>query len=327
MKIFSKFSLGLMVAMASSFGTVQLVQAESADTTVQAKGGKKGPPGGSGDDGTAAGGTYFSWMNSDIESAWTDGYLGQGTTITVVDDFRSNWGYYGDLGEGTELLRHGEWTYKQASMIAPGATMRSKDFSRGSRVKLASGFNVLNLSYGMYANSAYSLDQLLWSAQESSIISYAENGAAVISKAAGNDGIDIGGTNSDGNEDFLATALVGAQSAIFVGALDWNGTTDNQASLAWYSNTAGSNTTVQDQFLVVGVDGGMTGLYGTSFAAPTVSGYAAIVASKFTSASATQVASQLLTTAREDTILDYNAAQHGQGEACISCALAPVSVN
>ena len=96
---------------------------------------------------------------------------------------------------------------------------------------------------------------------------------------------------------------------------------------AWYSNTAGNNTTVQNQFLVVSVDGGTTGLYGTSFAAPIVSGYAAIVSSKFTTASATQVASQLLTTARQDTILRYDAALHGQGEACISCALAPVSVN
>lgn len=272
-------------------------------------------------------GTYYSWMNSDIQSAWDGGYVGQGVTITVVDDFGSASSFGGNLGDGGLTLRHGEWTLKQAGMIAPGATMIADDFYSGDTVALAPGFNVLNLSYGMYANAIYDVSQIGWGAQEASIISYAQNGQAVISKAAGNDAVVVGGTNSDGNEDFLATALIGAQSAIFVGALDWNGSTDNQASLAWYSNTAGNNTTVQDQFLVVGVDGGTTGLYGTSFAAPIVSGYAAIVSSKFTTASATQVASQLLTTARQDTILGYNAALHGQGEACISCALAPVSVN
>ena len=36
------------------------------------------------------------------------------------------------------------------------------------------------------------------------------------------------------------------------------------------------------------------------------------------------VASKLLDTAREDTIAGYNIAIHGQGEACLSCALAPL---
>jgi hypothetical protein len=34
------------------------------------------------------------------------------------------------------------------------------------------------------------------------------------------------------------------------------------------------------------------------------------------------VATKLLDTAREDTIAGYNIAIHGQGEACLSCALA-----
>jgi len=101
----------------------------------------------------------------------------------------------------------------------------------------------------------------------------------------------------------------------------------NGGSLAWYSNYAGSNSTVQNQFLVVGVDGNLTGLYGTSFAAPIISGYAAVLSSKFTSATPTQVASQLLLTAREDTIAGYDVAIYGQGEASISLALSPLSIN
>ena len=76
----------------------------------------------------------------------------------------------------------------------------------------------------------------------------------------------------------------------------------------------------------MGVEGNKTGLYGTSFAAPIVSGYAAIIGSKFTSANATQITNQLLNTARQDTIASYNASIHGRGEASLTRALAPVAI-
>jgi len=265
------------------------------------------------------------WMNSEVGEAWNQGYRGQGVTITVVDDFRSNWGYYGNLTGETELLRHGEWTLKEASMIAPSATMRAHEFTSGSKVALKKGLNVLNLSYGMMAPAGYT--SVRWAAQEASIIDYARKGTAVISKAAGNDyGTAVGSPNSNGQVDYLNRDLIGAQAAIFVGALNSNGTSASPASLASYSNVAGANSTVQNQFLVVGVEGTKTGLYGTSFAAPIVSGYAAIVGSKFTKATATQVTNQLLNTARTDTIVGYNPAMHGRGEASISRAIAPVTI-
>jgi subtilisin family serine protease len=96
--------------------------------------------------------------------------------------------------------------------------------------------------------------------------------------------------------------------------------------MAGYSNFAGSNATVQRQFLVVGVTGNMTNLYGTSFAAPIVSGYASVLGSKFTRATPTQITNQLLNTARTDTIAGYAANIHGRGEASISRALAPVAI-
>jgi len=267
-----------------------------------------------------------AWMSSEVGNAWAAGYKGSGVTVTVVDDFRSNQGLYGNLGQGNQLLRHGEWTLKEASMIAPSATMRSKDFNSGTTVGLSRGLNVLNLSYGMYAKAGYTASQIGWSAQETSIISYAQNGKAVISKAAGNDSVAIGSTNASGNVDYLNVALKGAQSAIYVGALNTNGTTSAPATLAYYSNTPGADATVQRQFLVVGVDGAKTGLYGTSFAAPIITGYSAILGSKFTKASSTQIANQLLKTARQDTISNFNAATHGLGEASITRSLAPVSI-
>ena len=78
--------------------------------------------------------------------------------------------------------------------------------------------------------------------------------------------------------------------------------------------------------LVVGVDGARTGLYGTSFAAPIITGYSAILSSKFTNASSTQIANQLLNTARQDTISNFNAATHGRGEASITRSLAPINI-
>ena len=84
---------------------------------------------------------------------------------------------------------------------------------------------------------------------------------------------------------------------------------------------------MQNQFLTVGVRGDLTRLYGTSLAAPVVSGYAAVLGSKFTSATPTQITRRLLDTARTDTINGYNASVHGKGEASLTRALAPISIN
>ena len=266
-----------------------------------------------------------SWMSPDVGAAWAKGYKGKGATITMVDDFSSATRFYGNFGIGLQYQRHGEWTREEASMIAPSAYIRSKDFTTGSAVSLAYGLNVLNLSYGMYASQGYSVSQIGWAPEESSIISYASRGLAVVSKAAGNDSVAVGGA-AGGKQDYLDLALIGKPSAIFVGALSSNGTTSNPAQLAWYSNYAGSDPRVQSHFLVVGVAGDTTGLYGTSFAAPIISGYAAIIGSKFTSATPIQITNDLLNPARTDTLVNYSPSVYGKGEASLSRALAPVSI-
>lgn len=276
---------------------------------------------------TNAAPTLQPWMHADVAGAWASGFRGQGVTITVVDDFSSASVNSGNLGTGRQVLRHGEWTRLEASMIAPSSTMATHDFGSGRTVALApKRLNVINLSYGMMARSGFSASQIRWSAQENSIITYARNGNAVIAKAAGNDAVAVGAANRSGNMDYLNLALVGTRSAIFVGALDRNGAVGNKANLASYSNFAGSNTTVQRQFLTVGVRGDLTNLYGTSFAAPVVSGYAAVLGSKFTTATPVQITNRLLDTARQDTINNYNAAIHGRGEASLSRAIAPSSI-
>ena len=283
-------------------------------------------PGGGGGGGTTTNPTYQNWMSSEIKDAWSLGYQGKGVTMTIVDDFSSANAFSGNLGTGTSTKRHGDWVRDVATMIAPQGGVASHDFYSGRSVKLARGQNAINLSYGMFAAAGYNVSQIGWSAQESSIINYAKDGRAIIAKAAGNDAIAVGGTNSRGQTDYLNLALVGTQSAIFVGALDRNGTPDNLANLASYSNRAGTDTTIQKQYLAVGVRGDLTGLYGTSFAAPIVTGYAAVIGSKFTKASSTQISNQLLNTARQDTIRNYDPALHGRGEASITRALAPNSI-
>lgn len=214
-------------------------------------------------------------------------------------------------------------------MIAPSAIMVSRDHtaSDASPLSLASGFDVINLSYGYIGAPSEVITSPLQSSIVAAAWSTSADGAAFVSKAAGNQyGLAVGAVDSSGQVDILSRDLIGAPGAVFVGALERNGTTSTPARLASYSNVAGSNLTVQEQFLVVGVDSGYTGLAGTSFAAPIVSGYGAVLSSKFTTASPDLIADQLLNTARTNTISGYDVSVHGQGEASIANALAPASI-
>ena len=274
--------------------------------------------------------SYFPWMSSEIQNAWAAGFFGQGTRLIVVDDFQSTDEIQGNLGLGVTNETHGTWVANHVEMLSPGADLGTQDFTDRSTVSLSAGkLNIINLSYGM--PESFGPNALIaWGPREASILSHA-NGMAVVVKSAGNNATAVGDI-FQGKHDYLARDLIGRPTAIFVGALANHGTTDSPAQLASYSNYAGTDARVQEQFLVVGVTGrslsnGGTNLSGTSFAAPQVASYAAILGSKFTSANAQQITDQLLDTARTDTIQGYNVAVHGQGEVSLSRALAPQSIN
>lgn len=305
-------------------GSIQPAQADDLDLVTMAG---KGSGGGGG---KPSGGTklpkYYSWMNPEIQGAWSDGFLGQGATITVVDDFNSRIKGPGNLDGRLRFMQHGDWTLKQANMIAPSATMVKDEFTTDATVALsATNFNVINLSYG--AVDPFDDYTTTWAsgyAQEQSLIDYATAGSAIVVKSAGNEGVPFGTSYDDNGVqmlDYLGASLIGTQSAIIVGALEGDYST-TMASLADYSNTAGL---AQNQYLMVRVDPS-TGLTGTSFAAPIVSGYAAMLSSKFTTATSTQVTNQLLDTARTTTITGYDVTIHGRGEASIANALAPNTI-
>ncbi len=262
-----------------------------------------------------------AWMSTDVSIAWARGFKGQGVSISVVDDFAFD-PFTGNLTGRLERKTHGQWTSQQAGLIAPRATVfRRSYYDEFSDLRLRSGLNVINLSYGI--TGAPGSGGVDYEALEDSIINYAQTSQAVVVKAAGNESVRIGGVDAYGEIDYFNVDLIGAESAIFVGALSRNGTSRSKARLASYSNRPGNNTTVQGQFLVVGVDESRMKMAGTSFGAPIVAGYAAILGSKFTSATPDRIVDQLLSTARKDTIANYRASIHGQGEASLFRALAP----
>jgi subtilisin family serine protease len=267
-----------------------------------------------------------NWMSADVKVAWQAGFKGQGTTVTVIDDFTSRDKFSGNLDGKRRTQRHGEWTSLEIGLLAPSASLKTVDFNGSNAITLAnSGLNVLNLSYGLYATAGYTVQQIGFTNLENSIVA-AGQGRAVVAKAAGNDSIAVGAVDNSGDQDYLNIALEGGSSVLYVGALNGNGTVNAKTSLAYYSNYAGSDTWVQSHFITAGVEGGKTGLYGTSFAAPVIAGYAAILGSKFKSATATQITNQLLSTARTDTISNYSPSVYGVGEASLARALAPSSI-
>lgn len=271
---------------------------------------------------------HRTWMSPEIIDAWQSGYRGQGARITVVDDFSGKHRLRGDLGAGSALLRHGQWVQRGAQMLAPMAAAATHDLRRNGSVMLSGRhLNIINLSYGMLAPEGHDLSRMAWTARELSILAHAQEGRAIVAKAAGNDGVALGAANDAGRVDYLNLALADQPVALFVGALDRNGTPEDPASLASYSNRAGSDPRFQSQFLAVGVRDDLTGLRGTSFAAPVVSGYAAVLGSKFSGAAPGQIASRLLETARSDTLRDYDPSIHGRGEASIARALAPTRID
>ena len=319
-----------------------------------------GEKGGGGKPDKGGGGTsfpVFPWMHSDVSLAWDAGYTGLGQTITFVDHFDSNIIAVNLDGGETEYMAHGNAVRAFSQFISPEATLVRYEYNASAPPTLGAGLDVINLSFGLRTESGlYEEDWLLnggnevYHLLEQEIIRLAwidtsaanAEESAVIVKAAGNgdllgNGGVIGAPNTGigGFVDVLGHDLIGAPNVIFAGALTDNGNVRRNGSgtgvLARYSDHPGDNLATQAQFLVVGVNETETGTAGTSFAAPIISGYAAIVGHKFTTDSGQltsgAVVSRLLETARTDTIRAYDPYFHGQGEASLSRAIAPNAIS
>lgn len=147
---------------------------------------------------------------------------------------------------------------------------------------------------------------------------------AVFVKAAGNSACVVSRTNCDPLNAVFYNSSRYKDKSLLVGALDQEG-----GSIASYSNQAGSYA---ERFVVADGRGlqDADGNYaqGTSFAAPRVAGYVAIVRQKFPNLSAANTASVILDTALWNAKWGdksaANMAVYGQGEASLGRALAPV---
>ena len=322
--------------------------------------------GGSGDGGGGTGGggpgTYHAWMHPDVPQAWSLGFDGAGSFITHIDDYNPETSTLVSLDlnmDGVmENMYHGNAVRAFSDFISTGATHVRQQYDASAMPTRNSGFEVINLSFGLMTDDGtYQDDWLLTGGHtlETEIIRLAfvdtyaagAESAPVIVKAAGNGGMfGTGGVIGEyvgadlpwspfpwGFVDVLGHDLIGGDNVIFAGALDANGTIDGNGQgtgvLAAYSDHPGANPLTQAQTLVVGVDQSLMGTAGTSFAAPIISSYAAIVADKFsdenlgTQPHAGLVVDRLLDTARTDTLLAYDPFYHGQGEASLSRAVAP----
>lgn len=283
--------------------------------------------------------TNYSWQHTDVGSAWRSGFQGQGVTVQVNDDLSGviggrSWVNLNGANRSPTfvLMTHGDIVSEVVRRTAPLASIDRSQMLQGNIGLHAGRLNVINASWGFVGGTDLANQAWIKGLQ---VVNLAHGGSAVVVKAAGNNGRRL---SDQGAGDGLNMALETANSVIFAGALQNHGTpvqtlrlgrwsfSTGGTSNAQYTNTPGIDTDYQQRFLMVGVPQSMS-VAGTSFAAPQISAYAAMVGSKFRQATPVQITSQLLSTARKDTIRGYNPADHGRGEASLSRALAPLTIN
>ena len=310
-----------------------------------------------------------SWINGDVQAAWAAGWTGKGQKIGIIDDFTANDStevYSGTVNGVTVSIpfTHGQLvsaiaggklssinfsgtagsqtftgTYsfdKPIYGVAKDANVYRNDFltHQGTGLfdtmkgwsdnnhALWKSLTVVNLSLGTGPAASQTAFNNAYVPQLATANSTTNIPDAVFVKAAGNDNTYAG---NDVSNAVLVNSTSYGNKTLIVGALDQTG------NLASYSNRAGSVASIQNRFLVADGSGlADTSLaQGTSFAAPRVAGYAAIVRHKFAALDAPTTATHLLNTAKWNSAWGTKNATtqaiYGQGEASLSQALAPTS--
>ena len=293
---------------------------------------------------------------TDVINAWRGGWTGRGVNVLVIDEFY-------DLLDNNGSY-HGQLVGSIVRQYAPGANIYGipweedlyfnsnniLGYEDGERhifpTTTAIHASNLSFSYGLIPEESLDLEVNFWVSAFKGVTGFKfrrtdlTDSVAVL--AAGNDTLDTGAVNLLAKS--FAEDLSLSSRTLIVGAIRVDPVTGTR-EMASYSNLAGANTAVQNRFLVangdanyvagefvVTTDAGsfsQTAAQGTSFAAPRVTAYAAILRQKFPNITGAQAASILLDTARTDTLScdpfpGCDPAIYGQGEASLSRALAPV---
>ena len=282
------------------------------------------------------------WAHSDVTTARNEGWTGKGIQVGIIDNFTLS--VDNSIAVGNLKKTHGEIVQSMATGItgvANAATAVRLDLGASTitqaQLNAIGQSRVINMSISDFNSNLHNNSARV--EEFKSLLPSISNGSALVTKAAGNDSLEMGqglttqypkaggervvGETFIGQSDLINTALRTAPGVVFVGALTGNGGT-----LASYSNKAGTDAEYQKRFLVVGIDESRNGgLPGTSFAAPIVAGYGAIIMQKFVNLNGAQTAELLLNTTKWNANFGAknatNQAIYGQGEASLNQALAP----
>ena len=304
-------------------------------------------------------GSNFVSLNfapQDIRQAWVDGWTGSASPVLVVDSF----------GAGE---RHGYLVMLSvltSAVIAPlfaleaGFTEARNNFGDDGGLRAAFNddrfagadiraipFAVINASFGRNSDPV-DLERRISDVEQFDdfyleligrgiFLSVANVMDAVITKAAGNDSTDAG--FEPHNVAYARNDSIGPRLLI-VGATEGYYDQSGGASIASYSNFAGSDPVVRARFIVANGDSPLseaafingrpvsTAGRGTSYAAPRVAGYVALLRHKFPNLTANYSADIILDTATYEGLScapdDCRENIYGQGRVDIARALAPV---
>lgn len=274
--------------------------------------------------GTNNGNDFVATTDTNARIAWIDGWTGKNVKVGIADDFNTN----------NVRDTHGDDVAFVIQSIAPEATYSRidalgwwPDMSTQEALEYfeANDYHIINASFGIERTDVS--EQNFNSRLQSAIANFdqeAENSKqALIIYAAGNSGESCAGRR--GEDCDLQQAIVSGlrdagytagEKTIFVSAL-----ADGSNEMADYSLIAGD---LKNDFLVAHDDVATYGDdSGTSFAAPRVTGAAALVRHKFPNLTSDQLKQVLLQTADDlgDTGVDEI---YGHGKLSIVNALSPV---
>ena len=274
------------------------------------------------------GNDFVATTDTGARAAWKQGWTGKGVKVGIPDEFDAN-GRWDD---------HGDWVAIVIGSVAPEADMYGIDMLGGTKTMTAdealawfedNDYHIINGSWGYEKYDASTgvvsagFDAYVASAVADFDKDAEDAKKALIIYAAGNSGNFCPGKrlencDSKGAEiDTLRDAgeTTAGQKLIFVGSLD-----DGLNTMANYSLIAGD---LMNDFIVSYDDVVTTGdNAGTSFAAPRVTGAAALVRHKFPNLAPEQLKQVLLQTATDLGATGVDAT-FGYGKLNLAGALSP----
>ena len=306
-------------------------------------------------------------VSDDVKAAWADGWTGYGKNITILDFFEQDRSHgpivtaiAAQIAPGSDInwmdypaahnrITAGYDTVYYTNMKNPvyrGQSFYNIGTNSSAGRSSNSGYSpsAINLSLGSEDLSAGQLlvangfanflkDQYnVCETGNNSCLAPLSFGESVIVKAAGNDSANL--MNYALNYTLLNDSTLNKRTLI-VGALKGN-------TIADYSNVPGNNTTAQDKFIMENGDTNFVYGYhsydsadlsnkniyaGTSFAAPRISGYVALLRHKFWGLSANHTANILLDTAGYDDLQcnpNCDKSVYGQEKANLGKAMSPI---